>query len=86
MEKIGAVVPPEGPDDLPSRIEKMQRALTVPELAELLWLGRTAMYDKVKRGVIPYIKVGTSIRFDPVAIAKWLRDRTVLGVDQRRAA
>jgi excisionase family DNA binding protein len=64
-------------DDLAMRIEKMPGALTVPELADLLGFSRTTMYDMVARGVIPYIKIGTSIRFDPVAVARWVRARAV---------
>jgi excisionase family DNA binding protein len=48
----------------------------VAELAELLNLGRTAIYDMVRRCAIPCIRIGYSVRFDPDEIAKWLRARS----------
>jgi excisionase family DNA binding protein len=51
-------------------------ALTVAELGELLSLGRTAIYDMVRRGAIPCIRIGYSVRFDPDEIAKWLQVRS----------
>ncbi len=55
------------------RLDSMDRALTVAELANLLHLGKTAVYDMVQRGAIPCIRFGYSIRFDPHEIAEWLR-------------
>lgn len=68
-------------DDLPTRLEKRQRALTVPELAEALGLGRTFTYELVRRGDIPHLRIGTAVRIDPVEAAAYVRDHTI-----RRAA
>lgn len=58
------------------RLASFDQAITVAELTELLNLGRTAIYDMVRRGAIPYIRIGYSVRFDPDEIAKWLRARS----------
>lgn len=58
------------------RLASFDHAITVAELSELLHLGRTAIYDMVRRGSLPCIRVGYSVRFDPEAIAKWLRARS----------
>ena len=58
------------------RLASFDHAITVAELAELLNLGRTAIYDMVRRCAIPCIRIGYSVRFDPGEIAKWLRARS----------
>jgi len=58
------------------RLASFDRAITVAELSELLNLGRTAIYDMVRRGAIPCIRIGYSVRFDPDEIEKWLRTRS----------
>jgi excisionase family DNA binding protein len=58
------------------RLASFDHAITVAELAELISLGRTAIYDMVRRGAIPCIRIGYSVRFDPDEIAKWLRARS----------
>jgi len=63
--------------DLATRIERWPHALTAPELAGLLGLGKTAIYDLAKRGGIPHYRVAGSIRLDPATTAAWLRKREV---------
>ena len=58
------------------QIAAINRAITVPELSKLLHLGRTAIYDLVKRQAIPYIRIGYNVRFDPTGIAEWLRSKS----------
>jgi excisionase family DNA binding protein len=58
------------------KISSIDHAISVAELASLLNLGRTAIYDMVHRGAIPSFRVGYSVRFDPHEIAEWLRDRS----------
>jgi excisionase family DNA binding protein len=61
---------------LASRIEQMPSALTARELAALLGLGRAAVYAQAQAGTIPYLRIGSrGVRFDPVRIASWLRQR-----------
>ncbi len=54
-------------------LEKMTRALRVSELANILSTSKMTIYRLVEQGVIPYFRVGGLIRFDPQAIADWLR-------------
>lgn len=64
-----------GGSDLASRIEKWPGALTALELATLLNMGKTAVYDMAATGRIPSIKIGATVRFDPATTAAWLRSR-----------
>lgn len=77
MRKTQGIVVPEETCDLATRIERWPRALTAPELADLLRTGKTAIYDLAKRGGIPHYRVAGSIRFDPFTTAAWLRAREV---------
>jgi hypothetical protein len=44
-------------------------------LAEILSILTVSIFKLAKRGVIPAIRLGSSVRFCPAAIARWLRER-----------
>jgi len=50
-----------------------KRLLTVHEVAAFLRSTPASIYDKVKRRVIPYLKLGRSVRFDADQIKAWLQ-------------
>jgi excisionase family DNA binding protein len=62
---------------LSEKIEAIDHAITAAELAALLHLGKTAIYDMAHRSAIPHYRISGSVRFDPHAIAEWLRDHTI---------
>jgi excisionase family DNA binding protein len=62
---------------LADQIAAMGRALTVEQLAELLQCSKKALYKMVIRGTLPCFRVGSMIRFDPDATAKWLRSHSL---------
>jgi excisionase family DNA binding protein len=55
-----------------------KRALTVPDVAELLNISERQVYKLVAEYRIPSFKIGGSIRFDPFAIAVWLREKMAI--------
>ena len=59
----------------------MMRLMTVIDLADLLHTSEKAIYAKVSRGELPYMKFGEgksgSIRFDPNEIARYLDAKRV---------
>lgn len=59
---------------LADHIEGYRRALRAGELAELLSISRITIFKLAKAGRIPSFRVGTCARFDPRALAKWLRN------------
>jgi excisionase family DNA binding protein len=85
MRKNQGISAPFESGDLATRIERKLRALTAPELADLLGFGKTAVYDLAKRGGIPHYRVGSSIRFDPARTAAWSRQHEI-AVPERRSA
>lgn len=65
------------PVDLPTRLERLSDALTAPDIAKLLGMGRTVVYEMAATARIPHFRIGTMIRFDPVQVAHWLREREI---------
>lgn len=58
---------------LADRVEQTGHALTADDLAELLCVSRITIFKQAKAGRIPSFRVGTCVRFDPSAVARWLR-------------
>ena len=46
--------------------------LTVDEAADLLRIGRQAMYDAIGRGEVPHRRIGKSIRLSRAGLLQWL--------------
>jgi len=61
--------------DLAEQIERMERALTADELAGLLSVSRVTIFKQAAAGKIPSFRIGTCVRFDPHAVAEWLRSQ-----------
>lgn len=49
--------------------------LTVNEVAQLLQVPKSWVYDRTRDGRIPCLKVGKYVRFDRVQIDAWLREQ-----------
>jgi len=49
---------------IPEKLEAMESAFTVAQLAAVLNLGKTAIYDLVRRNAIPHYRLA-GLRFDP---------------------
>jgi excisionase family DNA binding protein len=66
------------PTDLVTRLKQHSGAIRVSELARILTMSRTTVYQLVEAGRIPHYRIGESIRFDPVRIASWLAEQEVV--------
>ncbi len=60
---------------LAEQIERIGRALTAEELAKLLSVSRVTIFKQAAAGKIPSFRVGACLRFDPRAVANWLRSQ-----------
>lgn len=69
---------PHGPRSIADRIEAMDHALKVKELAPLLSWSPALVYERARSGRMGrgVIRAGGTIRFDPVLTAQWLRSLT----------
>ena len=57
-------------------IGQLRNLLTAIELGEYLKLSSKTIFQWSKQGRIPVIRMGSALRFDPKAIAAWLRGHT----------
>jgi len=55
-------------------VEKM--LFTPAEVAELLGLGRTRIYELIGRRAIPSIRIGGSVRVPAESLREWVRKQT----------
>ena len=62
-------------DVVPNR----QGLLTVKELAKAFSMSQPGLYRLVSNGTIPYLKIGSSVRFRPSAIREWLKNKEYPG-------
>src|ERR1700693_3821247 len=60
---------------LPDYLETVDHGMTTGGLAAVLGVSRRSIFDMAKAGRIPSFRVGSSVRFDPHLVAKWLRAR-----------
>ncbi len=63
------------PMSLADSLHGKARALTVGDVATLLNVSERQVYKLAAERHIPSFRIGGSIRFDPVAIANWLRQK-----------
>jgi excisionase family DNA binding protein len=56
-------------------LERMPHALRASELAKILSTSKMTIYRRVEQGTIPYFRDGRLIRFDPQAVADWIRSK-----------
>lgn len=62
-----------------SRFESMDHAkayarlLTVEEVAPMLKMSSQALYEAVRRGFVPTVRIGRRIRFDFDVLETWLK-------------
>jgi excisionase family DNA binding protein len=49
--------------------------LTIPQVAMMLELGRTKVYDLIEHEGLPSVKLGTARRIPRQALEVWLRER-----------
>ena len=63
-------------DDVFERLARCDRLLTAKELAEILAISPKTLYNYVTRGMIPYFKIESNVRFRARDVAEWLRQHS----------
>jgi excisionase family DNA binding protein len=56
----------------------MTQLWTCEELAKHFNCSTHKIYKDVKKNLIPHIKIGGAIRFNPVIIDKWINQNTIV--------
>jgi len=62
--------------DVFERLGRCDRLLTARELAEILAISPKTLYSYVARGMIPYFKIESNVRFRAREVAEWLRQHS----------
>jgi excisionase family DNA binding protein len=65
-----------GHADVFERLARCDRLLTAKELAGILAISPKTLYSYVIRGMIPFFKIESNVRFRARDIAEWLRKRS----------
>ena len=60
----------------------MKQYLNIAALAERLLVKRSTLYAWAEQGMIPYVKLGRLLRFDPDEIEAWLKKHRVEGIPE----
>ena len=63
-------------DDVFERLARFDRLLTAKELADILAISPKTLYNYVTRGMIPYFKIESNVRFRAREVAEWLRQHS----------
>jgi len=66
-----------GPMTLIEKLDAFGKGMRARQLAALLGIGGSTLYDWVKAGTIPAYKHRGVVFFDPLEIANWLRQQAV---------
>jgi excisionase family DNA binding protein len=69
-------IPTIGPTDVIERLSRCERLLTAKELGEILAISPKTLYNYVTRGMIPYFKIESNVRFRGRDVAEWLRQHS----------
>jgi excisionase family DNA binding protein len=62
----------------------MNKLLTPHEVAELLSVRPSTIYQWTHQGFIPHVKLGRLVRFNETAVMKWVEERSENGRKTRR--
>jgi len=62
----------------------MEKLLTIDDLARVLSVRKSTIYQWRHLGLIPYIKVGRFVRFREKDIQRWLSSREVKPLNRHR--
>ena len=54
--------------------------LRIPEVAEMLGIGRTKSYEMIATGELPTICVGRAVRISVSTLQKWVEEREQQGL------
>jgi len=52
--------------------------LTIQQAAQITGVSITTLYKWVSHRKIPYIKMGSLVKFDPLKLEEWIKQQTVM--------
>ena len=64
--------------------KREKRLMTIQEVGELTGLSVSTLYKMANQRRIPYVKVGSRLRFERQLIDNWLKAHTVMPMPEKR--
>jgi excisionase family DNA binding protein len=59
----------------PNEVVPQRLLLHIPEVAEILGIGRTKIYEMIATGELPTVRFGRAVRISVTTLQKWVEDR-----------
>ena len=59
-----------------ANFEALPEMLTAKDLEALLQIDRKTIFSYVQRGLIPYIRIQSNVRFSKYQVQRWLEERS----------
>jgi len=59
-----------------ANFEALPEILTAAELEKFLRINRKTIYSYTKRGLIPYLRIESNLRFSKHQVQRWLEERS----------
>ncbi len=66
-----------------SVLPKSPRLFDIHQAARYTGISPTTLYKWVSQRKIPHIKLGGSLKFDPVKLDEWIKQRTVMPMPEK---
>lgn len=63
-------------DSLDASLEQLEELLTAKELNRFLKISVKTIYGYVQRGLIPYVRIQSNVRFPKRRILKWIEGQS----------
>jgi excisionase family DNA binding protein len=67
----------EAPRSLLTHLARKKEPMSVEELATYLHISKRSVYNAIADDGLPVIRIGRTLRLDPVHVSRWLRQRVV---------
>ncbi len=61
-----------------NKMNELQKSLKVQEVAEILELSISGVYNLIQRGGLPTLKIGKSYRIKPSELERWMNGATYM--------
>lgn len=62
----------------------MERLLRAQEVAEILDVDRFRVYESARHGVLPHVRMGRQVRFDPQVLRAWIEAGGAAAAEQEQ--
>ena len=62
----------------------LNRLIDIHQVASYLGVSVHTLYKMISQRRIPYIKVGSRVKFDPLKLEEWIKQQTVMPMPERK--